>query len=44
MDDDDNIRAPDKTFADKLIPDINFIPDFLNEVVEKKEVKKAVKL
>jgi hypothetical protein len=41
---DDDIRAPDKTFADKLIPDINFIPDFLNEVAEKKEVKKGRKV
>jgi hypothetical protein len=44
MDEDNDIRAPDKTFADKLIPDINFIPDFLNEVAEKKEVKKVRKV
>ena len=43
MDEDNDIRAPDKTFTDKLIPDIHFIPDFLNEAVEKKEVKKGRK-
>jgi hypothetical protein len=43
MDEENDIRAPDKTFTDKLIPDINFIPDFLNEVVEKREVKKGRK-
>lgn len=43
MDEDKDIRAPDKTFTDKLIPDIHFIPDFLNEAVEKKEVKKGRK-
>jgi len=43
MDEDNDIRAPDKTFTDKLIPDIHFIPDFLNEPVEKKEVKKGRK-
>lgn len=44
MDEDNDIRAPDKTFTDKLIPDIHFIPDFLNEAVEKKEVKKGRKV